>query len=190
LQQVVLEKMVAGASDEEDAAGTALDPEVLPPLPAAEAIVIDPTEPLLPVGSVSAVVEGMLVVQVGPIDGRKGDAGTLMVFAPGAALQLTSVPVGDLLEVFWQCIRVSDARRRVPAACCPAWCICPTGPRPTSELLESGSQARELTRALDIESVLCLGDRTPLGRVEEVRIKHLAFEGLVHTPEFGSHAST
>lgn len=30
-------------------------------------------------------------------------------------------------------------------------------------------QAKELTRALDIESVLCLGDRTPLGRVEEVR---------------------
>jgi hypothetical protein len=30
-------------------------------------------------------------------------------------------------------------------------------------------QAKELTRALDIESVLCLADRTPLGRVEEVR---------------------
>ena len=30
-------------------------------------------------------------------------------------------------------------------------------------------QAKELTRALDIESVLCLTDRTPLGRVEEVR---------------------
>jgi hypothetical protein len=63
---VVLEQMIAGASDGEDAAGAALDPEVLPPLPAAEEIVIDPAEPLLPVGSVSAVVEGMLVVQVGP----------------------------------------------------------------------------------------------------------------------------
>jgi hypothetical protein len=31
-------------------------------------------------------------------------------------------------------------------------------------------QAKELTRALDIESVLCLADRTPLGRVEEVRL--------------------
>ena len=31
-------------------------------------------------------------------------------------------------------------------------------------------QARELMRALDIESVLCLQDRTPLGRVEDVRI--------------------
>ena len=34
-------------------------------------------------------------------------------------------------------------------------------------------QAKELTRALDIESVLCLGDRTPLGRVEEVRWSYL-----------------
>jgi hypothetical protein len=63
---VVLEKMIAGASDDEDAAaGAALDPEVLPPLPAAEAIAIGPDEALLPIGSVSAVVEGMLVVQVG-----------------------------------------------------------------------------------------------------------------------------
>lgn len=30
------------------------------------------------------------------------------------------------------------------------------------------TQAKELMRALDIESVLCLADRTPLGRVEEV----------------------
>ncbi len=30
-------------------------------------------------------------------------------------------------------------------------------------------QAKELMRALDISSVLCLADRTPLGRVEEVR---------------------
>ena len=35
----------------------------------------------------------------------------------------------------------------------------------------SSFQAKELTRALDIESVLCLADRTPLGRVEEVRIR-------------------
>ena len=63
--QVVLEKMIAGGSDEEDAAaGAALDSEVLPPLPAAEAIAIGPNEALLPIGSVSAVVEGMLVVQV------------------------------------------------------------------------------------------------------------------------------
>ena len=37
------------------------------------------------------------------------------------------------------------------------------------EHLGCWKQAKELTRALDIESVLCLADRTPLGRVEEVR---------------------
>lgn len=58
--------MIAGGSDEEDAAaGAALDSEVLPPLPTAEAIAIGPDEALLPIGSVFAVVEGMLVVQVG-----------------------------------------------------------------------------------------------------------------------------
>lgn len=40
-----------------------LCPQVVPPLAAAE-IVIAPDEPLLPAGSVSAIVEGMLVVQV------------------------------------------------------------------------------------------------------------------------------
>lgn len=37
------------------------------------------------------------------------------------------------------------------------------------------TQAKELMRALDIESVLCLIDRTPLGRVEEVRFRHNRF---------------
>ena len=116
--------MIAAASDDEGDKGVpAIDPEVLPPLAATlEQIVIDPGEPLLPAGAVSAMVEGMIVVQArmsSRIHAQRWQVSWPHTSLPFAATLEQSVPIPDHSGVQEGTCVASHAGARTASRCAP-----------------------------------------------------------------------